>query len=100
MTNKKWNRIGDAPVIGAGTYANNNTCGISATGHGEFFIRYAVAYDISAQMEYGGKSLEAAAQHTINDKLKKRKAKAELLASINMEISPWYLIRQVCIEPL
>jgi beta-aspartyl-peptidase (threonine type) len=52
MTNKKYGRIGDAPIIGAGTYANNNTCGISATGWGEFFIRLGVARDISAMMEY------------------------------------------------
>ena len=51
MTNKNWNRIGDAPIIGAGTYANNATCAISATGWGEFFIRSVVAYDISALME-------------------------------------------------
>ena len=52
MTNKKWNRIGDVPIIGAGTYANNNTCGISSTGWGEYFIRNVVAYDISSQIEY------------------------------------------------
>lgn len=71
MTNKRWNRIGDSPIIGAGTYANNNTCGVSCTGHGEYFIRYAVAYDLSAQMEYAGKSLNEAADFIINDKLKK-----------------------------
>lgn len=70
MTNKRYNRIGDSPIIGAGTYANNNTCGVSSTGHGEFFIRYAVAYDISAMMEYKNSSLEEAANHVINDKLK------------------------------
>jgi beta-aspartyl-peptidase (threonine type) len=69
MTNKRFNRIGDSPIIGAGTYANNATCGVSSTGHGEFFIRYAVAYDIHAQMQYGGKSLEEAANHTILDVL-------------------------------
>lgn len=52
MTNKKYGRVGDSPVIGAGTYANNNTCGISATGWGEYFIRLGVARDISAMMEY------------------------------------------------
>lgn len=69
MTNKKWNRIGDSPIIGAGTYANNATCGISCTGHGEYFIRYAVAHDVSAQMEYGQKNLAEAAHYIINDKL-------------------------------
>ena len=57
MANKKYNRIGDAPIIGAGTYANNNTCAVSATGHGEYFIRWTVAHDISALMEYKGLSL-------------------------------------------
>lgn len=69
MTNKKYGRIGDSPIIGAGTYANNNTCAISATGHGEFFIRYTVAHDISALMEYKNMSLEDAANIVINDKL-------------------------------
>lgn len=50
MTNKRWGRIGDAPIIGAGTYANNATCALSSTGHGEYFIRHAVAYNISARM--------------------------------------------------
>jgi beta-aspartyl-peptidase (threonine type) len=69
-TNKRWNRIGDSPIIGAGTYANNATCAVSSTGHGEFFIRYAVAHDISAMMEYKGVSLQAAAKHVIMEKLK------------------------------
>ena len=49
MTNKRFGRIGDSPIIGAGTYADNNACGIGATGHGEYFIRAAVAYDICAR---------------------------------------------------
>jgi L-asparaginase / beta-aspartyl-peptidase len=69
MTNKKFGRIGDAPIIGAGTYANNNTCAISATGHGEFFIRYTVAHDISALMEYKNLSLQEASDEVINKKL-------------------------------
>ena len=69
MTNKKWNRIGDVPVIGAGTYANNKTCGVSATGWGEFFIRNVVAYDISAMMEYQNKSIEEAAKISIFEKV-------------------------------
>ena len=71
MTNKKYNRIGDSPIIGAGTYANNKTCGVSSTGWGEYFIRGIVAYDISAQMEYAGKTLEEAAKNVIQDKLTK-----------------------------
>ena len=70
MTNKKYARIGDSPIIGAGTYANNNTCAISSTGHGEYFIRYVVAYDISAMMEYGGKDFQTAANYVVKEKLK------------------------------
>lgn len=70
MTNKKYGRVGDAPIIGAGTYANNKTCAISCTGHGEFFIRATVAHDVSALMEYKGMSLEKAAEEVINKKLK------------------------------
>lgn len=67
MTNKKYGRIGDSPIIGAGTYADNSFCAISATGHGEFFIRYAVAYDIRARMKYLHESLEEASSQVIND---------------------------------
>ncbi|MDX1652401.1 MAG: isoaspartyl peptidase/L-asparaginase [Brumimicrobium sp.] len=70
MTNKRYGRIGDSPIIGAGTYANNSTCGVSATGHGEYFIRNVVAYDIAARMKYKGESLETAS-HTIVENLKK-----------------------------
>ncbi|MFC6861368.1 isoaspartyl peptidase/L-asparaginase family protein [Zunongwangia atlantica] len=69
MTNKKWNRIGDSPIIGAGTYANNATCAVSSTGWGEFFIRGVVAYDISALMEYKGLSLQEAAAEVIQKKV-------------------------------
>ncbi|MGY5846080.1 isoaspartyl peptidase/L-asparaginase family protein [Salegentibacter sp. HM20] len=69
MTNKKWGRIGDAPIIGAGTYANNKTCAVSATGWGEYFIRGVVAYDISALMEYKGMSLQEAAREVIQKKV-------------------------------
>lgn len=71
MTNKRYGRIGDSPIIGAGTYANNHTCAVSATGHGEFFIRYAVAHDISALMEYKGMSVEEAASEVVLGKLVK-----------------------------
>ncbi len=69
MTNKRFGRVGDAPIIGAGTYANNRTCAVSATGHGEYFIRSVVAYDISALMEYKGLSLKDAANAVVMDKL-------------------------------
>jgi beta-aspartyl-peptidase (threonine type) len=71
MTNKRWGRLGDVPVIGAGTYANNKTCAISATGWGEKFIRNTVAHDISALMEYAGLSLQQAADRVIHQKLEK-----------------------------
>lgn len=71
MTNKKYGRIGDSPVIGAGTYANNKTCGISCTGHGEMFIRSVAAYDVSCLMEYKGLSLQEAMEVVVNDKLVK-----------------------------
>jgi len=68
MTNKKWNRIGDAPIIGAGTYANNNSCAVSSTGWGEYFIRGVVAYDIAALMEYKNFSVSKASK-TVIDKI-------------------------------
>lgn len=71
MTNKRFGRIGDSPIIGAGTYADNNTCGISCTGHGEYFIRNVVAYDVAALMEYGNKSIEEASKYVIHKKLVK-----------------------------
>ena len=80
MTNKRFDRIGDSPVIGAGTYANNATCGVSCTGHGEFFIRYAVAHDVSAMIEYGSYSLDEAGEHVINKKLKDVKGSGGLVA--------------------
>ena len=69
MTNKMSGRVGDTPIIGAGTYANNKTCAVSATGYGEYFIRYTVAHDISALMEYKGLTLEDASKEVIFNKL-------------------------------
>ncbi len=71
MMMKKFGRVGDAPIIGAGTYANNNTCAISATGHGEYFIRLGVARDISSLMEYKNYSLVEAANEVVINKLGK-----------------------------
>lgn len=68
MTNKRYGRVGDAPIIGAGTYANNNSCAVSGTGWGEYFIRGMVAYDISALMQYQGITLEEAAKIVIQKK--------------------------------
>ena len=70
MTNKKWDRIGDAPIIGAGTYANNKSCAVSSTGWGEYFIRGVVAYDIAALMEYKNLSIRKAAK-TVIEKISK-----------------------------
>ena len=69
MTNKKYNRIGDTPVIGAGNYANNATCAISCTGHGEIFLLAVAAYDVSCLMEYKGLSLQKAMDIVVNEKL-------------------------------
>lgn len=69
MTNKRWGRVGDSPIIGAGNYANNKTCAVSCTGSGEFFIRGVVAYDVSCLMEYKGMALEEAASEVINKRI-------------------------------
>ena len=74
MAGKKFGRVGDSPIIGSGTYANNKTCALSATGHGEYFIRNVVTHDISALMEYSKYSLKEAADLVINDKLVKQEA--------------------------
>ncbi|HMR92698.1 MAG TPA: isoaspartyl peptidase/L-asparaginase [Chitinophagaceae bacterium] len=71
MTNKQWGRVGDSPVIGSGTYANDKTCAISCTGHGELFIKAVAAYDVSCLMEYKGLSLQEAMQVVVMDKLVK-----------------------------
>lgn len=80
MTNKAWGRVGDSPLIGAGTYANNKTCAISCTGHGEYFIRGVVAYDISCMIEYGGENLKQAADKVIHEKLKRMGGDGGLIA--------------------
>lgn len=69
MTNKKWGRIGDSPMVGAGIYANNKTCAVSCTGSGEFFIRGVVAYDVSCLMEHKGLSLEVASNEVIHKRI-------------------------------
>lgn len=66
MMNKKYGRIGDSPVIGAGTWADNNTCAVSCTGHGEYFIRLTVARDVASHMEYKGLSLQEAGREVLN----------------------------------
>jgi beta-aspartyl-peptidase (threonine type) len=69
MTNKRFSRVGDSPLIGAGTWADNRTCAISCTGHGEFFIRAVVAHDVACLMEYRGLSLAEACRVVVHDKL-------------------------------
>lgn len=80
MTNKKYGRIGDSPVIGAGTYANNATCAVSCTGHGELFLRSVVAYDISCLMEYKNLTLKEACDRVVYDKLVKIGGEGGLVA--------------------
>jgi len=80
MTNKRFGRVGDSPVIGAGTYANNATCAISCTGHGEYFLRAVVAHDISCLMEYRGLSLPEACHIVVKDKLVKMGGEGGLIA--------------------
>ena len=70
MTNKRWGRVGDSPIIGAGTYADNRSCAVSATGHGEYFIRATVARDICSRVQYQGVSLDDAADTVVNGQLK------------------------------
>jgi beta-aspartyl-peptidase (threonine type) len=66
MTNKKFGRVGDSPIIGAGTYANNNTCAVSCTGWGEYYIRAVAAYSVSALMEYKGERVDQASRQVID----------------------------------
>jgi beta-aspartyl-peptidase (threonine type) len=80
MTNKKYGRVGDSPMIGAGTYANNKTCAVSCTGSGEFFIRAVVAYDVSCLMEYKNYSLQQACQEVIHQRLIKLNGDGGLIA--------------------
>ena len=80
MTNKMYGRIGDSPIIGSGTYANNTTCGVSSTGHGEYFIRSVVAHDIAALMEYTNISLEEAANIVVHKKLKEMGGSGGIIA--------------------
>ncbi len=80
MTNKRWNRLGDTPIIGAGTYASDDQCAVSCTGYGEFFIRYAVAHDVWALMAYKGLPLAEAADFVIYKKLLEKGGDGGLIA--------------------
>lgn len=81
MTNKRYGRIGDSPVLGSGTYANDATCAISCTGHGEYFLRAVVAYDISCLIEYKGLSLKQACEIVVKEKLVKMGGEGGLIAA-------------------
>jgi len=80
MTNKRYGRVGDVPIIGAGTYADNATCAVSATGHGEYFIRAVVGHEIAAQIKYAGKTLEAAADDVVMNQLVEMKGEGGVIA--------------------
>ena len=94
MTGKRWGRVGDSPIIGAGTYANNRSCAVSATGHGEYFIRTVVAHDICAQVEYLKIPLAQAVDNVLNGRMQKLggnggviaiDAKGEIVLGFNSE---------------
>jgi beta-aspartyl-peptidase (threonine type) len=80
MTGKQWGRVGDSPIIGAGTYAENETCAVSCTGHGEYFIRYAVSHSVTVLMKYKQLGVKAAAESVVNDTLKKAGGEGGLVA--------------------
>lgn len=80
MTNKRYGRVGDVPIIGAGTYADNATCAVSATGHGEYFIRTVVGHEMAAQMKYAGRSLEEAADDVVMRQLVDIKGEGGVIA--------------------
>lgn len=80
MTNKRYGRVGDSPIVGAGTYANNNTCAISCTGHGEFFLRAVVAHDVACLIEYKGLTLQQACDTVVKDKLVKMGGEGGLIS--------------------
>jgi beta-aspartyl-peptidase (threonine type) len=80
MSNKRYGRVGDSPIIGAGTYAADDSCAVSCTGHGEYFIRNVVAYDIAAVMKYKGFTLQESADYVVMDKLEKVNGKGGIVA--------------------
>ena len=92
MTNKKWGRVGDSPIIGACTYANNETCAVSCTGSGEFFIRNVTAFQVSALMEHADKNLKEATYEVVQNRLLKLGGDGGLIAidkngNISMEFN-------------
>ncbi len=98
LTNKHWGRVGDSPIIGAGTYANNKTVGVSGTGDGEYFMRGVVAHDVSALMQYREYSVAAALYHVVQEKLVNMGGAGGLIAvdrngNIAMEFNTWGMYR-------
>ncbi len=89
MTNKKYGRIGDSPIIGCGTYANNNTCAISCTGHGEIFIRTVAAYDVSCLMEYKGFTLQQAMEEVVHHTLIKMGGEGGMIGADALGNTAW-----------
>jgi L-asparaginase / beta-aspartyl-peptidase len=92
MTGKRYQRIGDSPIIGAGTYADDRSCAVSATGHGEIFIRAAVAHDICARMRFGGRSLSQAVREVVMGELVEMRGEGGVIAidtrgNISMEFN-------------
>jgi len=87
MTNKRYGRIGDAPIIGAGTFADNASCAVSATGHGEYFIRYTVASDICARVEYLGEHIDDAGRTVIDQLLEHGGTGGVIIADPNGNIA-------------
>jgi len=80
LTNKRWGRVGDTPVIGAGTWAENGVCAVSTTGDGEYFLRTAAAHDVAAMIRYGGADLAAAARRVVGEKLRSLGGSGGLIA--------------------
>jgi beta-aspartyl-peptidase (threonine type) len=80
MLGKRWGRIGDSPVIGAGTYADNRSCAVSCTGHGEYFIRHAVAFNLCARYKYLHEPLDSAAHYIIHQELNAGEGNGGLIA--------------------
>ena len=99
MTNKKFGRIGDTPIVGAGTYADNETCAVSCTGHGEFFMKTLAAFDVSAVMKYKNVTLKKAADEVIEN-LRKIGGEGGLIAVDAFGNSLCHLIQMECIADL
>ncbi len=99
MTGKRYQRIGDSPIIGAGTYADDRACAVSATGHGEVFIRAAVAHDICARVRFGGRTLAQAVREVVLEELPALRGEGGVIAIDHRATSPWNSIPRECFAP-